>query len=150
MSTPSLKLSVPKLTYSGTTRQFGNRSCASGKSAVESRTIAVFSAVRARLMMRFVPHKTHCETGSYASRAAVRGALHGLDDHVELLVLREAGRRAGLEERLDLARVRRRRETDDRDLRMGLPHGGRRLDAVHPRQPVVHEHDVGPVALDRG
>jgi hypothetical protein len=40
-----LKLSAPNRTYSGTTRQLGKRCGASGKSAVESRTIAVFSAV---------------------------------------------------------------------------------------------------------
>ncbi len=62
-------------------RQLGCRSCASGQSAVESRTMAVFSA---------------------ESCTAPRGIPDGADDLVQLPVLRQAGDGAGLVERVDL------------------------------------------------
>ena len=82
------------------------------------------------------------------------------DDLVEGLVLRQARNRAGSEERIDLAQVRRRRQAHDGDVRAGLAQRLGRLDAVERRQPVVHHDDVGSVlaaelddlraVLDRG
>ena len=47
-------------------------------------------------------------------------AFDRVDDLVQLLILRQAGGRARLEQRLDLARIRRRGEADDRDVRTSL------------------------------
>ena len=97
---------------------------ACGKSAVESRTIAVLSTVR------------------FTQRAA---SWIVVDDLLELLVLREARDGAGLAQRLHLLAVRRRSQCDDRDVGARLPQRARRLDAVEAREAVVHEHDLGLV-----
>ena len=65
------------------------------------------------------------------------------DDLVELAVLAQAVDGAGIGQRLPLAQVRRCRQTDHRRARVCREHGRGGLDAVHPRQPVVHQHDIG-------
>ncbi len=53
--------------------------------------------------------------------------------------------------RLDLALIRRRGESDHRDLGTGFEEQPGGLDAVHPRQPVVHQQDIGGMlAAERG
>src|ERR1043166_8428988 len=97
-------------------RQFSKRSCACGKSAVESSTTAVFCAV---------------------SVTSGRGrAVNRVDDLLELLVLRQARDRGGLLQRLHLVAVRRGGECDDRDLRARALQLARGLDAVEAGQPV--------------
>src|SRR5687768_2373602 len=102
-------------------RQFWDRARASGQSAVESRTSAVFSA---------------------ESCTAPRGVPHGADDLVELAILGEAGDGAGLVERIDLLGLRRGRENDDGGTRPRLPDRRGRLHPVQLREAVVHQDDV--------
>src|SRR3954449_11786448 len=113
--------SSPKRTYRGTTRQFGPP-YPLGRSAVESRTIAVESADR---------------------RTAPRSFANRPHDLVQPSVLRQAGDGPRVVKGLHFTRFRSRREDDDGGLRKCPPQPRGRLDPVEARQAVVDEHDVG-------
>src|SRR4051794_20487376 len=132
MSTLSLKLSEPKLTYRGTTRMFGNRCSASGKSDVESSTMAVFSAVRF--------------TGGAPSLDGGNDCVHELVGGAALL---DQTGGAGGEHGLAILWSGLGREAEDRRPRCPRAHGRRRLSTVEPGQPEVHQDHVGIEALGR-
>src|SRR5262245_36444240 len=102
-------------------RQLAWRLSGSGQSAVESRTIAVFSA----------------------ESTALRGVANGADDVVQLAVLRETGDGARVIERIDFFGLGGRREDDDGCRRACRSDRGGRLDSVELRQAIVHQDDVG-------
>ena len=112
---------------------FGNRSCASGKSEVESSTIAVFSGqVHAADSPRSVSR-----TGS-PPRALRSGGLSRRIPRRRRRGRPPAPRRRGL-----------RGEADDRGARRAGAHGGGRMRAVEARQPEVHQDDVRVEAFGR-
>ena len=66
--------------------------------------------------------RPHLASGSWRDLTPIaRGGPDRVDDLVELPVLRQAGDGAGGAQRLHLARVRGRRQADDRDVRTCLP-----------------------------
>src|SRR5262245_19459845 len=120
MSTYSRFASLsPKRTYRGTTRQL-SRPCPSGRSDVESRTIAVDSA---------------------DSRATPRRLTYRPDDLLQPTVLGQTCHGPCFAERLDLLLLGRGGQDDHRALGTCGSQRLRRLDSVEARQPVVEEHD---------
>ena len=106
---------------------FGKRICASGKSAVESSTIAVFS--------RGQVHRLPVASPARADRG---------DDLVERLVLAEAVDGARRHQCVELSRARRGGQADDGDLR---EHRVSATVASTPSMPGSRKsmtHDVGP------
>src|SRR5262249_37805006 len=134
----------PRFTYSGTIRQLGKRRGPSGKSAVESRTIAVFSAVRFTQRPPGSPRRSRRGVRLLSPRPPRRPRARAPAPP-------PAPRPWG-DPPLALLRGHRGREAPRRAFGRGFEHRRGRLRPVETGHAVVHEHGVGrePAAeLDR-